>query len=597
MRSLPFSKLLLGLAVSISVFLGTFYGLREPGEAPSKAGSTRLFPDGSYRYKLQLKSNGMVDLKVIAASRGATLDQAPQRIETALDGELLLEAKNRRLNLSLKSGVLSIQGQIQQGVTFGAVSASLGANGKILDVTFSQEVPTEVKAIWLSILAEIQVVGRGQGTEWKATEENSLMAYEAIYREEGDKLSKTKGPIAKSDLASKGLWASFPDDDRWIVNFKDGRPETLASRSGILGKLSGKIVYENRQVFSLDLLAMTQAKVAVENRERVAFTSGALDQISSRAAEKSGDLQISLGLTPEKIIEGLYAAEDEAEFYKKVRAYIRTHPEDSIKFVPTLVESRYDDKERSIIGVALGAAGHRDAEKALRAVIEGRLREGKLSGSYFHLLSDAVAPSQETIRFIDSYTQSQDPLVREAATLALGTALRSYGREFPEDADRTVNEKLDQLRSTKNESDRRILYGLLGNSGSPLLAREFLPLLIGTASQGDRIQMISALRFVNEPDVKESLIGFLQKGSLADKIAAIEALCYQDYDPRILEQLDSVFSVQRPVEAELRKGLIAWLQLQGGQLLDVRERFITLLKSEKDETNRKILATFADRKV
>jgi HEAT repeat protein len=266
------------------------------------------------------------------------------------------------------------------------------------------------------------------------------------------------------------------------------------------------------------------------------------------------DRQLAAGADVKGILEGLTEAKDEGQ----TAAHARTRLAALFRLDPKAIKgalAMLDDANAPTILSGLGSAGTADAEKAVRDV----LSDSRSSAAERHAAVDAVFglehPTAETAKALETLTGSDDPTLKQNASLALGVAASRLAEDDPETSAGVVQRLAAGYGSAPTSDEKIRIVGALGNARSSD-SLKVLAQALASPDPAVRTAAAAALRFVADPAAD----GLLSKAMTSDpeisvRNAALMAAGYRAYDP-LAQALETI---AKDPDAKLRGVLVSTL--------------------------------------
>ncbi|WP_437659787.1 HEAT repeat domain-containing protein [Sorangium sp. So ce1182] len=241
---------------------------------------------------------------------------------------------------------------------------------------------------------------------------------------------------------------------------------------------------------------------------------------------------------------------DPAKTSLKLRALFRLHPEDCDKARDALVAGRSArDRWFLLLSQALASAGSSQAQKALTQAMARTTDRQDHQEVIVAELGQIAAPTLETEAFVrDAAARHVDGDVRDMAKLGLGTMARSLRDLDPARSDALTQEAVGRWTEAKDDRERVVALGVLGNAGSE---EGLNP--VREALQSDNAAVRSAaamaLRFVEGSDAEQTLNDVLEKDRSPDvRSAAVQALGFRSLSDVSEQQIEGLIR-REPSEA------------------------------------------------
>lgn len=593
---------ILGIASTVALILA----LNKKDQVLPSSGNI-LFPVGRYTYTLAFTSKGSINTAVIAQSAGAQSTQGlgDESAQTEIYGKLQVKSERNLLELNLADIKVKVAGQDVSPLAIGLgeepVQVGLDSSYRFISVKFPANQKALVSSMWLSLLAQIQVVHNGAKASWSVEETDFQAQYLANYRYDSGNLQKMKSKVVSSNLGgtSKNQVLSF-GDQKWLAELGQGSLQTLTAYEEFTLSTNGIPSFQSMVDFRLE---RSQAWLGTQNLSDTtsykSFRYGleTLNEVTAEATEESRYRQDMGSITFDEIIAGVQkemSEGEETEFYKKVRGFIHSHPERCRDFESVLIEAPYNSLAMNTIAVAMGRVGHEAAQASLRNIIQGRIDTKLTVTNYLHLLAQSKKPTPESLDLLEQLSRTGDPELREAAVLSSGSALSSQRLANPVDAMKRLEGFRQRFETSSDPQEKNLLLDLIGNSEMPEGLDIVNNILADNPNAKTRELAIEAMRMMNDSRARSNLLALLASSSLADRESAANALKYQAYMPEALSLFDQAFETVRPEEAKLRRRFLDWLYTHQSSVAELKPRLERVLQNEDDSDNRKVASSFLE---
>lgn len=182
---------------------------------------------------------------------------------------------------------------------------------------------------------------------------------------------------------------------------------------------------------------------------------------------------------------------------------------------------------------ALGASGSPQAQRALADIASsGKVELDQRTDALIHL-GLSPTPTLDTISSTEKLAQSQEPEIRDAARLALGSQTKSLleaGKS--EEATEPLRHLFEAYQNAQTPEEKALILRALGNSG----ARAVLPLAQSAAfspSMELRSAAAIAVRQIDDPRADALLDQLLRDGDPEVRLAAVMALGSRALPPHV----------------------------------------------------------------
>lgn len=269
------------------------------------------------------------------------------------------------------------------------------------------------------------------------------------------------------------------------------------------------------------------------------------------------------------------------EFLVHAGAFLRLHPEALAELVEQFASPALSAKGRGLLLDVMVEAGDAAAQGAMRTALSSApARETAQSASRLvQRFSFLRQPTAESVDFLAAEAlrarQSGDLTFAQGAVVALGSCVRNLEQRGEFALAEQTNSKLRaEVREARDGTSlqKRGALAALGNAARP----ENVETILDLAHDSDplvRDQVAAALRSVDSPRARSTLLELASEGSTAIAISALGSLKHQTFASADWQQLAELVSTGKlPVSADgalLRLVLERWAEagLSGRQIL------------------------------
>lgn len=526
-----------------------------------------LSPGDRRVYEIDYRTASKADLRVLFEGRdpaGTGASPAalaePRSYKTLLRGRLVMTVLEKgpegllcayriehpQLELELEGNESPVQAGTIATLLGRETFARMDPKGRLRGVLLVPQADSMTRGFVLALLAKTQFVlpadPRPGATTWTAEEEDPSGRYRARYESgasfEGRNVKsfpeglaafrKTKETYLPAVAAAKPLLARLPTAvepsgaTEMVFDANGGFLEASAGSETDRVTVSGREVARVESRFSLRRVgggtAPPSERLALLEAFRWRRTAGDFIPLTMALSEEESELAIqrtALGqATFESLKADLTAAETAVrkpalDLYLKFKALIYLHPEVAADLGEALAAAPAESVTRDIIGGALGAVGHPEAQAALAKALLSRIDGPAFAMGLIQALSQVRFPTGPAVRALqDVAAGAGDESLSAAALLGLGTMSRSLKETDPVRAERIAEDLIATRRPSMTERAMDVLLKAMGNSGSdkaiPLM-REF----IEHGSARLRASAAAGLRFVDSGEADPILAGIL----------------------------------------------------------------------------------------
>jgi HEAT repeat protein len=420
---------------------------------------------------------------------------------------------------------------------------SYRADGAVAGAWLPKAMNPSLSSMLLRLAGAGQLVRpAGAQAAWVVQERDINGEYTAVYQQTGpDRFTKQKGRYLrvdkKDDLPvevkrskcelradARGRVLEVEQDEALAINVAAAGMSfqvtlEIALREARTGRAPALVGAFARERDKLERHLMEQmgfdAKADTVRRDRGLLAGASFSELQAALkalpaeSGSSGDRARALGLR----FEALFRLDREAA-----------------AMAPAMVRAETMDRGRLVVE-ALSMAATPEAQTALGAVAKDAGMAFALRRYAVQCLGLQKQPSTSGVVTLGLLLDDANAELRQAASLAYGTAARSLAAGAPERARPIVQELHRRLAAEKNEDVRADLIAAVGNAGDASSLPVLRP-VIENGTQNARGRAIRALRFIVDPTVDPLLASLLQnKSSEHVRLSAIGTIRYRDVGP------------------------------------------------------------------
>jgi len=302
------------------------------------------------------------------------------------------------------------------------------------------------------------------------------------------------------------------------------------------------------------------------------------------------DLLAQLAAMPGKVEDKEKQQADELPLYLKFKALIYLHPEDCPELGKALAAAPEESATYRVLSAALGAVGHREAQRALIQAIRAQAEDAHALPELIAALGTVPAPTDEAEKTMrELAATAKNPNVSGGALLAMGSMARNLAQKEPQRSEALVSSLL-QLGSEAGATEETIQHVLqaLGNTASPG-ALPFLKQCLGSATPGVRAAALDGMRALNLPEVDPLLLTALAADAEPMvRREAVFALGFRQPSRASVEAQSKAFAAES--DDKVRAGILSNLGKMYAQFPEVREVIATAAEKDESEYVRKTAA-------
>lgn len=394
-----------------------------------------------------------------------------------------------------------------------------------LEVALPKEARTEGR--WQTVVHDLQgdarVQYRAAGTD---AIERSRVAYQ--------RLRALPGGL---DHATQAL------DSRHAIKLAAGHIASLREHETLHVARDDKQVLAREVSMELSLARTSHTVVASAPPGLVRNTPGGLavdPNVAHRMLEQRVGDYTEDKLVDDLMMTGAGLGNDNAWMWRSV-GLLQLHPEACERLVALFSDEQLDSHARQLVLDLLVGAGHREAQKALREVLE--TPEATSDRQYVYMLQRTALlaqPDGETVAFVakhldDARTAGHVDEAR-ASLYALGAAAGRLASTDPVAARGYHDRLARELDGARTPDDRAAALHAIGNAAFP----DDAPRVLHEAAAEDhavRAAAASALRNVTTPDATTALLGLASDASPDVSAEALASLRDRPLDGAQLDQL------------------------------------------------------------
>ena len=598
---------LLGIGILPSDF--ALWNYPSKPKVPGVWSPYRLVPLDRIVYKIEYGSDSSLDFSSLLKDQGSPhgkVERAPgipQFLYSSIVGELVGKVIEKRgddlliaYHLNGHAFTLSINGQkaveqekIIRNDLGKEVYVRMNSRGKIQSLRFDPDIMNLSKGYFQALLAMSQIVFAEKGgpdiAEWEVQEEDLGGSYVARYRQDslaGQSQTSEKEPLLKNFRKTK---------IRYLPSAKRGRPSevqiekkilsdgsltaTFGFRSGYLLSLDGselqtilfgkKKVGQVKNAIQLNLIA--KEKIGEKELSSLRKVNAALERstkpvfLSTNLSEKEGEVaryRKQLGeATLESLLTDLNAAETSGGSYPvslflKFKALTYLYPESSRPIGNILTAANPESLAMRVLGGALIAAGHKEAQAALISVIKARREDTNALLVLIPALGGMAEPTVETEKVVRKFAfESKNPDIKATAQFALGSIAGNLTVTSSDRGGNIIREFIQKLEPYSPEKEIQQILHALGNAGSPL-SLSTIEKYLSHPTPNVRAAAMFALRWIESKEVDP----LLAKGVSSDpeklvRLEAARALGLRKMTPETLQAQKEVLMKDSAVEVRI----------------------------------------------
>jgi HEAT repeat protein len=464
----------------------------------------------------------------------------------------------RLVDAKLETGDKSIPAEVVRAFAT-PFFADYDERGRALRLHVPPDLDRTVRGILREIVSTTQLTTpEPAAARWSAVEADTTGDYKASYKT----LSSTKivrqksGYVPAASQAGDKASQPKPDIVAYGAEFQIddwGRVKELKCTSH-LNAAAGETetFFEARAELTLKTVSRSRETqglpVSIAGLVAISITSDRGDAEGT----KNLDRQLVAGADVKGILDGITKEKDgqTARPRTRLEALFRLDPS-AIKTALALL----DEANAPTVLAALGGAGTAEAQNALRDVLRDERRSPAERLAAVDGAFGLENPTAETATTLEALTRSENPELKQNATLALGVTSARMAENDPTAAQGILQRLASDYTSAKSSDDRIRIVGGLGNTRSA----DSLATLTQAMASSDpavRAAAAAALRFVPDP-AADVLIAKAMTSDPDTNVrnAALLAAGYRAYDP--LAQ--ALATVSKDADANIRGMLVTTL--------------------------------------
>ena len=598
---------LLGIRILPSDF--ALWNYPSKSKVPRVWSPYRLDPSDRIVYKIEYGSDSTLDFTSLFKDQGSShkkVEKAPgmpQSLYTSIIGELVGKVIEKRgddllivYHLDGHGFTLSINGQkaIEQEKVIRddlgkEVYVLMNSRGRIQSLRFDPAITNQSKGYFQALLAMGQIVFAEKGTpdiaEWENQEEDLGGNYVAHYRQ--DSLPSKGQPFEKEPLFKNFRKTKI----QYLPSAKISKPGAVQIQKTILsdGSLTATFDFRSGHLLSLNgselqTILFGKKKVGeVKNTIQLTFITketlgekelSSLHKVNAELERSSKSVSLSTNLsekeaevalhskqlgeaTLESLLSDLNASETAGGSYPvslflKFKALIYLHPESSKPIGNILTAANPESLTMRVLGGALIAIGHEEAQAALVSVIKARREDTNALLVLIPALGGIAEPTVETEKVIRKFAfESKDPDIKATAQFALGSIAGNLTVTSPDRRGKIIREFIQKLEPSSPEKEIQQILHALGNAGSPL-SLSTIEKYLSHPTAHVRAAAMFALRWIESSEVDP----LLAKGVSSDpeklvRLEAAEALKLRKITRQTYQAQKETFMKDEAVEVRI----------------------------------------------
>lgn len=633
-------------AAGVGLALLALFALRsKQPRVPSEYG---LSPGDRLYYEINYRTTSKADFRVLFEGADSAEDKAKpspsveaQSYGTFLRGELVmtvLERRPDRLLCSYKVAHSSVKLEIggkkvpAQAETIAAtvgrdVFAEMTPRGRVMGVLIGPQADSMAQGFILALLAKIQFVlpevsWSGENA-WKVEEEDPNGKYLARY-ETSESFEAGSVKDRSRNLASfrKAKEKYFPAESggktllprlRAVVQPEGATEFLFDAKGGFLEALNGseteRISVSGKEVARVEsrmslrrlrgetvptseyltLLEAFRSRKAVA--DFIPLTMTISEEDSELAIQRTALGQATLeSLTAELRMLEAEGRRQDTNLYLKFKALVYLHPEACPDLGKLLAGASSVSIARDIVGGALTAVGHPEAQDAIAELIRSRRNEPGFITGLIQALSQVRFPTESAEKTLrDIAVGPADEHVNTAALFGLGSMARNLKEADPERAERLVDGLISLIRPPMTERAMDTILKALGNSGSDKALPVFEE-FTKHSSSSLRATAAAGLRFVDSGQADSVLATVL--ASDAEDSVRTSALFALSFRKPTGETLKAHIQVVSQDESEAVR--LAALNNMGNMVGEFPEALAVIRRVAKEDSSENVRNTAAN---
>lgn len=431
---------------------------------------------------------------------------------------------------------------------------------------FPRKMPGDSRRQLRSIVSSMQILVDPSASSWERTETDEAGQLTSFYEAAGpsiatDGLTKTKlrynllrGPSGLIPVATVGTY-DVTGKSRVLVDATSGWPASIDENTTTTVSLQGG---------KLAMAAMTRARLVSsgEAREHVGTFEAAQATFDPDPDAIGEDTALARRNADEGLVNGasfgtLVGDYESAKDHKgrnravaRLGALLRTSPESVPSAKKQLLDPSTKEPTARAIASALGAAGSREAQKALAEAVANPSVPASVKHDAVISLGLTENPSAEAKASLKAKSAEPGEL-GNAATLALGNMAHQLGKEGGNASD-IVDDLLARLAAATTPDQKIALLDALGNAGDDR-AMPAIKAALGDADGSVRASATSALRFQKSAEADTLLVAAASSPELTVRRATVFAMSQRDV-MAVFAGLEHL--VKEDENVELRKSAI-----------------------------------------
>lgn len=448
--------------------------------------------------------------------------------------------------------------------------------GRFGPITFDESAPPLFKHLMQWALTQAQVVvpqGALASGEWTVKlpglHGEGPVEYAVLTRE--PRLVRIRTAYGKLHALPQGGDAMQRLDDTTEVRLDPkGHLDTLDQTESLFVERDNETILSAQTHFRLELVAINSAdRVPPAQWGRVETRMPGAPTVSAGMRQKLLE-QRTGGMTGRQLLDDLRLLSfggvlpDRSRWVWQAVGLLRLEPERCAELAELFVADDTSHDARSLIADLLAAAGHGDAQAALRRALDSRAAraDGPAHALLFQRLAFVDRPDAESIAYIArAYEGLGDepdaPHLRYAAAYTLGSATRRLALAGEIERVEPYMRRLhDDLLEAQHPEERAHLLEALGNAGREEDLETILDAAHAEAPQVRRAAA-SALRKIDTGGARTGLIALAADSEVAVQAQAFAALDRHHLDDQALRRLaavvttGAVHAVNRPLVVTL----------------------------------------------
>lgn len=560
-------------------------------------------PQGIYRTELEVVVDFDSSPLLVPSGAVSTQQVTTEGLKSRLSSDIDFRQSTDGLEMRFSNPIIALGGLVESRLSeeLGATVVVLktSPSGAITDIGVTEKVSTQTVAILSQLVAQFPRLGPMDKSQDEVDEQDVFGRYQVVYKWDDAQRAVTRTKVKYLAVDSR----SFGDDtdgsiepgQYWKASWDHKGLASISAEETLLVTKKGQKVLRQSVTFHMALASGTESRAVRDSRPLtwLSYRPGFVTEYRDPKLDDQIRKQELGNVSESDILNALptiSSREAEVDWYRKVRAFIYSHPDRAEAFIPLLEGATLDSVAMRVVAPALGRIGHKESQATLRRLIGLRVDAGRPSAPLFPLLVQTSTPVPETAQFVRTMIQSSDPLVRSSAILAYGNLAATTRRVDPESSAQIISHLKQMLLSEHDPDLLRTLIFAAGNSESEEFLTNLVTIIERTSDPRIKGHGLEAIGALVGDQAFAKLKEYLKVSDPTLKMHALVGLSQQPYEAQLASEIEHLAKTHQ--KSEVRLAALDWVYRHREQIASANILFQELRDQDPDQEVRKRAASF-----